>query len=143
MSKPIQICASQNDLFGLDADGVVYHYNFNTNHRMRLGDGWRGAETEGSRPASPLATEHHWDGVQGDGGTAPTRRDRPCEADEEAGPMQVVAISSPRCPEWHWRIMNYAGEVIEESQAGFPCIAAAVAAGKDRLRNADGSDVRT
>ena len=36
MVKLIQICASQNDLFGLDAEGVVYHYNFNTNTWMKL-----------------------------------------------------------------------------------------------------------
>jgi hypothetical protein len=39
MAKLIQICASQNDLFGLDGDGVVYHYNFNTTSWMRLGGG--------------------------------------------------------------------------------------------------------
>ena len=39
MTKLIQICASANDLFGLDSDGVVYHYNFNTNSWMRLGCG--------------------------------------------------------------------------------------------------------
>jgi hypothetical protein len=41
MAKLIQICASQNDLFGLDVEGVVYHYNFNTNTWMRLGRGQR------------------------------------------------------------------------------------------------------
>jgi hypothetical protein len=41
MAKLIQICASQNDLFGLDADGVVYHYNFNTNTWIKLGRGQR------------------------------------------------------------------------------------------------------
>jgi len=56
--------------------------------------------------------------------------------------MQVVAISSPRHPEWHWRIMNYAGETIEESQTGFPSISAAVAAGKERLLSMDAFDVR-
>jgi hypothetical protein len=30
MTKFIQICASQNDLFGLDDVGDVYQYNFNT-----------------------------------------------------------------------------------------------------------------
>ena len=30
MTKFVQICASQNDLFGLDDDGDVYQYNFNT-----------------------------------------------------------------------------------------------------------------
>jgi hypothetical protein len=37
--KVIQICASQNDLFGLDDDGHVYQYNFNINGWMRIGLG--------------------------------------------------------------------------------------------------------
>lgn len=49
MEKLIQICASQNDLFGLDGDGVVYQYNFNTNKWMELGHG------QGDRGESPLA----------------------------------------------------------------------------------------
>jgi hypothetical protein len=56
--------------------------------------------------------------------------------------MQVVAISSPRHPEWHWRIMNYAGEIVEESQTGFASISAAVAAGKERLTSMDSIDLR-
>ena len=47
--------------------------------------------------------------------------------------MQVTAISTPRYPEWRWRITDYAGETVEESQPGFPSIAAAVAAGTERL----------
>lgn len=39
MAKLIQICASQNDLFGLDADGMVHQYNFSTNAWMKLGRG--------------------------------------------------------------------------------------------------------
>jgi len=39
MMKLIQICASANDLFGLDGDGIVYQYNFNTNTWMTLGHG--------------------------------------------------------------------------------------------------------
>lgn len=39
MTKLIQICASQNDLFGLDGDGAVYQYNFNTNNWTQLGNG--------------------------------------------------------------------------------------------------------
>jgi hypothetical protein len=39
MGNLIQICASQNDLFGLDADGVVYQYNFHTNEWLELGRG--------------------------------------------------------------------------------------------------------
>src|SRR5919201_6698282 len=49
MAKLIQICASQNDLFGLDAEGVVYRYNFNTNTWMRLG---RGQRDRGGSPGS-------------------------------------------------------------------------------------------
>jgi len=47
--------------------------------------------------------------------------------------MQVTAISTPRYPAWRWRITDYAGATVEESQAGFPSIAAAVAAGTERL----------
>ena len=47
MAKLIQICASENDLFGLDSDGVAYHYNFNTNNWVRLGSGTH----EGTRAA--------------------------------------------------------------------------------------------
>jgi len=47
--------------------------------------------------------------------------------------MQVTAISSPRYPEWRWRISDYAGETVEESHVGFASIAAAVAAGTQRL----------
>jgi hypothetical protein len=36
MAKLIQICASENDLFGLDSDGVVYQFNFNTKNWIRL-----------------------------------------------------------------------------------------------------------
>jgi hypothetical protein len=56
--------------------------------------------------------------------------------------MQVVAISTPRNPDWRWRIMNYGGEIIEESQTGFPSIAAAVAAGIERLMSRDAVDLR-
>ena len=41
MANLIQICASANDLFGLDSDGAVYRYNFNTNSWVRLGSGKR------------------------------------------------------------------------------------------------------
>jgi hypothetical protein len=47
--------------------------------------------------------------------------------------MQVTAISSPRYPEWRWRISDYAGDTVEESRVGFSSIAAAVAAGTERL----------
>jgi len=56
--------------------------------------------------------------------------------------MQVVAISTPGNPEWYWRILNYGGEIVEESQGSFPSIAAAVAAGKERLIRIDALDAR-
>jgi hypothetical protein len=60
VAKLIQICASQNDLFGLDADGLVHQYNFNTNSWIPLDRGrtesrsaWQGEDdgrtTQGDR----------------------------------------------------------------------------------------------
>ena len=43
--------------------------------------------------------------------------------------MQVTAFSTPQKPDWRWRIVNYAGETIQESRETFPTIAAAVARG--------------
>jgi hypothetical protein len=61
--------------------------------------------------------------------------------------MQVVAVSRLNRPDWCWRIVNYAGEVIEESNQTFPTIATAVAKGKARLGEMDvvdrSSPVRT
>lgn len=58
MAKLIQICASQNDLFGLDDDGMVYQYNFNASTWTELGRGQRDhagvpAAEERAGPASP------------------------------------------------------------------------------------------
>jgi hypothetical protein len=47
--------------------------------------------------------------------------------------MQVVAVSTSNSQDWRWRIVNYAGETIEESHETFGSIARAVAAGKTRL----------
>lgn len=47
--------------------------------------------------------------------------------------MQVTAFSTPAKPEWRWRIVNYAGEILEESRETFATIAAAVAGGKVRM----------
>jgi hypothetical protein len=47
--------------------------------------------------------------------------------------MQVTAFSTPARPVWRWRIVNYAGEMVEESRETFPTIAAAVARGTRRL----------
>jgi hypothetical protein len=56
MSKLIQICASQNDLFGLDDDGMAHRYNFNTNTWMRLDAGKSNAEEQ--RSALGSLTSH-------------------------------------------------------------------------------------
>ena len=47
--------------------------------------------------------------------------------------MNVVAVSTPQDAGWRWRIVNYAGETIEESHQTFATIAAAVAEGTKRL----------
>ena len=55
-------------------------------------------------------------------------------AAEGAGSLvQVVAFSTPMSPAWRWRIVNYSGEVIQESNETFPTIAAAVAHGQKLL----------
>jgi hypothetical protein len=47
--------------------------------------------------------------------------------------VQVTAFSTPAKPDWRWRIVNYAGEILEESHEAFPTISAAVAKGTERL----------
>ena len=47
--------------------------------------------------------------------------------------VQVAAFSTPAGPGWRWRIVNYAGEMVEESNETFPTITAAVAQGTKRL----------
>jgi hypothetical protein len=47
--------------------------------------------------------------------------------------MQVAAFSTPASPDWRWRIVNYAGEIVEESHETFPTIVSAVADGTKRL----------
>jgi hypothetical protein len=36
MTKFVQLCASQNDLFALDEDGSVYQYHFNVKTWVKL-----------------------------------------------------------------------------------------------------------
>jgi hypothetical protein len=55
--------------------------------------------------------------------------------------VQVIAFATPASPDWRWRIVNYAGEMVEESYDVFLTIAGAVAAGAQRLREMDGVDV--
>jgi hypothetical protein len=47
--------------------------------------------------------------------------------------MQVAAVTKAEDRGWRWRIVNYAGDVIEESAELFGSIAAAVAQGSARL----------
>jgi hypothetical protein len=47
--------------------------------------------------------------------------------------VQVLAFSTPQAPLWRWRIVNYAGELIEESRETFPTIGRAIEAGSKRL----------
>ena len=55
--------------------------------------------------------------------------------------MQVFAFSTPSRPQWRWRIVNYSGEMVEESFETFPSIATAVSAGTRRVHelSEDGS----
>jgi hypothetical protein len=55
--------------------------------------------------------------------------------------MQVAAVATPTRPEWQWRIVNYAGEIVEESSRVFPTIATAVAAGVARRNELNIVDV--
>ena len=48
--------------------------------------------------------------------------------------MQVGAFSSPDQPDWRWRIVNYAGETVEESRRTFQTVALAVHDGMQRLK---------
>ena len=60
MLRLIQICASQNDLFGLDEDGQVHRYNFNTSRWILLGP----AGNSDGETRAPAAAGHE-DGVRG------------------------------------------------------------------------------
>jgi hypothetical protein len=55
--------------------------------------------------------------------------------------MQVVAFSTPLRPDWRWRIVNYAGEMVEESRETFPSIATAVTEGTRRMQELDVQDM--
>ncbi len=55
--------------------------------------------------------------------------------------VQVVAFAMHSDPDWRWRIVNYAGETVEESSRAFSSIAEAVSAGSERLRQMDVVDV--
>ena len=55
--------------------------------------------------------------------------------------MQVAAVSTPQDgARWRWRIVNYAGEIVEESRETFASIGSAVEHGSKRLAQMDGVD---
>jgi hypothetical protein len=54
--------------------------------------------------------------------------------------MQVIAFTTSTRPQWRWRIVDYAGAMVEESSNVFPTIAAAVGAGAERLQKLDTVD---
>ncbi|HYS15843.1 MAG TPA: hypothetical protein VET45_02870 [Candidatus Binatia bacterium] len=54
--------------------------------------------------------------------------------------VHVMALSTPSRPGWRWRIVNYAGELVEESRDAFRTIALAVAEGTRRLKQMDTVD---
>jgi hypothetical protein len=47
--------------------------------------------------------------------------------------VQVLAFCTPARPEWRWRIVNYEGEMVEESHETFVSIATAVTEGTRRM----------
>jgi len=55
--------------------------------------------------------------------------------------VDVVAISTPQDTGWRWRIVNHAGETIEESHNVFSTIKSAVAEGAQRLHEMNVADV--
>ena len=55
--------------------------------------------------------------------------------------VQVAAVSTPQDnARWRWRIVNYAGEVLEESRETYPTIASAIEVGAKRLSQMDAVD---
>jgi hypothetical protein len=46
--------------------------------------------------------------------------------------MHVIAFSSPSRPAWRWRLISYAGDIVEESRDVFRSIAEAIGAGAVR-----------
>jgi hypothetical protein len=47
--------------------------------------------------------------------------------------MQVVAVSTPGDRSWRWRIVDYAGAVLEESRERFTTIHSALGQGTRRM----------
>jgi hypothetical protein len=67
MATLIQICASYNDLFGLDSDGVVHQYNFNTNSWISIGRGRHEGKSPRLDNTSPFLRPNSHGGAPDDG----------------------------------------------------------------------------
>jgi hypothetical protein len=48
--------------------------------------------------------------------------------------VNVFAFSTPRAPDWRWRIVDAGGVILEESSTTFESIADAIVAGRERLQ---------
>jgi hypothetical protein len=48
--------------------------------------------------------------------------------------VRVYAVSSPRRPDWRWRIVDTEGQMLEESSTSYPTIALAMAAGAEQVQ---------
>jgi hypothetical protein len=55
-------------------------------------------------------------------------------SDARENPVNVFAFSTPRTPDWRWRIVDEGGETLEESSTSFSTIAQAMVAGTERLQ---------
>ena len=68
MAKLIQICASQNDWFGLDVDGGVYQYNFKVSTWTKLAHdrARKRMQTMGARPSSMTSSRGEVRDVHGE-----------------------------------------------------------------------------
>jgi hypothetical protein len=51
--------------------------------------------------------------------------------------MNVVAISTPSSVGWRWRIVDYSGQIVEESDRIFGSIQSAITDGVERMRARD------
>jgi hypothetical protein len=54
--------------------------------------------------------------------------------------MQVTAVATLGQSDWRWRIVNNAGEIVEEPREGFPDMAVAISEGKKRLEGMNSVD---
>jgi hypothetical protein len=48
--------------------------------------------------------------------------------------VNVFAVSTPHRPDWRWRIVDAAGDTVEESSTTFATIKQAMAAGSEQLQ---------